>query len=58
MTLPPAYLERLNALKASTGQSSSKIIAAALARTLDVFEKDPGEMLKPLPTSPIELEER
>ncbi|RYG19809.1 ribbon-helix-helix protein, CopG family [bacterium] len=47
VTLPPDIHERVMALKATTGQSASKIIAAALRKTLDDFEKDPGEMLRP-----------
>lgn len=46
VTLPPAIHARLVALKAQTGQSASNIIAAALRKTLDDFEKDPGEMLR------------
>jgi Arc/MetJ-type ribon-helix-helix transcriptional regulator len=46
VTLPEPLRDRLYALRASTPLSASEIIAAALRRTLDDFEKDPGEMLR------------
>lgn len=46
LTIPPDLIERVENLQAVTGLSASKIVSAALKRSLPIFEKDKGELLK------------